>query len=77
MIQQRKILNQETIWLEDMPGPPQSQTFPHLSFQPADLAPNAGLRRKRARHMKVDYPEASYPFAYRKAPLSGNVINGL
>lgn len=74
--QHRKISNGEAIWLEDMPGPPQNQAFPHLPFQPADLRPNAGLRRKRARHMKVDYPEASYPFAYRKAPLSGNVING-
>jgi Pyruvate/2-oxoacid:ferredoxin oxidoreductase delta subunit len=76
-LQQRKIDKGETTWLEDMPGPPQSQAFPHLSFQPADLTPNAGLLRRRARHMKVDYPATDYPFAYRKTPLSGNVINGL
>lgn len=76
-LQERKIKNGETIWLEDVPGPPQSQTFPHLPFQPADLKPNTGLTRRRARHMKVDYPSTNYPFAYQQAPLSGNVINGL
>lgn len=76
-LQQRKISRGEIIWLEDMLGPPQNQVFPHLPFQPADLTPNVGLSRKRARHMKVDYPVAVYPFAYRNPPLSGNVINGL
>ena len=74
---QRKISQGETIWLEDMPGPPQSQQFPELPIQPADLTPNPGLKRKRARQMKVDYPETGYPFAYRTPPISGNVINGL
>jgi epoxyqueuosine reductase len=74
---QRKINQNETIWLEDMPGPPQSQHFPELPMQPADLTPNTGLKRKRARQMKVDYPETVYPFAYRNPPISGNVINGL
>lgn len=74
---QRKINKGETIWLEDMPGPAQSQAFPQLRVQPADLTPNAGLKRKRARQMKVDYPNTTYPFAYRNPPLSGNVINGL
>lgn len=76
-LQQQKIKAGEPIWLEDMPGPPQSQAFPHLPFQPADLTPKAGLTRKRARHMKVDYPAATYPFAYRNPPISGDVINGL
>jgi hypothetical protein len=62
-LQQRKIDKGETIWLEDMPGPPQRQAFPHLSFQPADLTPNAGLLQRRARHMKVDYPATNDPFA--------------
>jgi len=74
---QRKISQGETIWLEDMPGPPQSQQFPELPMKPADLTPNPGLKRKRARQMKVDYPETAYPFAYRTPPISGNVINGL
>lgn len=76
-MQRRKIAAGETIWLEDMPGPPQKQVFPYLPFRPADLTPNRGLSRKRARHMKVDYPPAAYPFAYRRPPISGNVINGL
>ncbi|MFO8237222.1 MAG: reductive dehalogenase domain-containing protein [Prochlorococcaceae cyanobacterium] len=76
-LQQQKINNRETIWLDDMPGPPQSQTFPHLAFQAADLTANSGPKRKRAPRMKVDYPSPDYPFAYRHPPLSGNVINGL
>ena len=76
-IQQRKINRGETIWLDDMPGPPQTQSFEHLEYSPADLSPNPGLRRKRARSMKVDSPPADYPFAYRNPPISGNLINGL
>lgn len=77
LIQQRKIKDGEIIWLEDMAGPPQAQKFDHLTFVPADITPNSGLTRKRARHMKVDYPPADYPFAFRHSPISGNVINGL
>jgi Pyruvate/2-oxoacid:ferredoxin oxidoreductase delta subunit len=76
-LQERKISKGEIIWLEDMPGPPQEQTFPHLEFNSADLNPNPGLARKKARHMKVDYPSTKYPFAYRNPPISGNTINGL
>lgn len=75
--QQRRIRHGELIWLEDMPGPPQSQSFDHLDFVAADLTPNPGLVRKRARFMKVEYPPTTYPFAYRQPPISGNTINGL
>ncbi len=76
-LQQRRIRRGDVIWLEDMPGPPQSQRFDHLEFVPADLAPNPGLIRRRARQMKVEYPAAVYPFAFRQPPISGNTINGL
>ena len=76
-LNQRKINRGDVVWLEEMPGPPQSQTFEHLAYAPADLTPNPGLSRKRARHMKVDYPATQYPFAYRNPPISGNRINGL
>jgi epoxyqueuosine reductase len=76
-MQQRQINRGETIWLDDMPGPSPTQTFEHLSLVPADLTPNPGIVRRKARHMKVDYPSTTYPFAYRKPPISGNTINGL
>ncbi len=75
-MQRRKIARGETIWLNDMPGPEPTQTFPGLATVPADLSPNAGKDQK-ARHMRTEYPPPRYPFAYRKPPVSGNVINGL
>lgn len=74
---QRQINHGNTIWLEDIPGPSPKQRFDHLPLVPADLTPNPGLIRKKARHMKVDYPSTAYPFAYRQPPISGNTINGL
>lgn len=71
----RLIAKGQTVWLEDMPGPPQRQTFPDLDATPADLVPGTEKRRK-ARHMKVDYPAPVYPFAYRDPPVSGNTVNG-
>jgi len=76
-MQQRQIRRGETIWLDDIPGPAPAQTFEQLPFVPANLTPNPGLVRKKARHMKVDYPSTAYPFAYREPPISGNTINGL
>ncbi|MGG6298174.1 4Fe-4S dicluster domain-containing protein [Leptolyngbya sp. AN02str] len=76
-MQQRQIGRGKTIWLDDMPGPSPTQTFEHLPFVPANLTPNPGIVRKKARHMKVDYPTTTYPFAYREPPISGNTINGL
>ncbi|MCP9798692.1 4Fe-4S dicluster domain-containing protein [Cyanobium sp. Lug-B] len=76
-MQQRRIHRGDVIWLEDIPGPPQSQRFDHLAFVPADITPNPGPVRKRARFMKVEYPAAAYPFAFRQPPISGNAINGL
>ncbi|MEA5475369.1 4Fe-4S dicluster domain-containing protein [Synechococcus sp. CCY9201] len=76
-MQQRRIRRGDVIWLEEMTGPPQSQIFDHLAYVPADITPNPGLVRRRARFMKVEYPAAAYPFAYRRPPISGNTINGL
>jgi epoxyqueuosine reductase len=76
-MQQRRINRGETIWLDDMPGPSPAQAFDHLPSVPANLAPNPGLIRRKARHMKVEYPSTTYPFAYREPPISGNTINGL
>jgi epoxyqueuosine reductase len=76
-MQQRRIDRGTPIWLDDMPGPSPTQKFDDLRQVPADITPNPGLVRKKARHMKVDYPPATYPFAYRQPPISGNIINGL
>ncbi|HIK14186.1 MAG TPA: hypothetical protein IGS53_02625 [Leptolyngbyaceae cyanobacterium M33_DOE_097] len=76
-MQQRRIDRGETIWLDDMPGPSPTQRFEHLPEVSADLTPNPGKIRKKARHMKVEYPSTTYPFAYRQPPISGNTINGL
>ncbi|MEA5449419.1 reductive dehalogenase domain-containing protein [Leptolyngbya sp. CCNP1308] len=76
-MQRRRIDRGETIWLDDLPGPAPTQTFSELPLVPADLTPNPGKVRRKARHMKVEYPPMAYPFAYRQPPISGNTINGL
>ncbi|MFQ4138625.1 4Fe-4S dicluster domain-containing protein [Nodosilinea sp. PGN35] len=76
-MQQRRINQGKTIWLDDLPGPSPTQTFGDLPLVPADLTPNPGKVRRKARSMKVEYPPTTYPFAYRQPPISGNTINGL
>lgn len=71
----RRIRRGETLWLDELRGPPTTQTFAQLPALPADLRPRAG-KSKRAQHMKVPYPSTDYAFAYKTPPLSGNVING-
>lgn len=77
---EKKIANGETVWLDDY-APPISLPPEQVATkeQPtADISPNQKHRQKKSRAIKLEaYPEPKYPFAYRKAPLSGNVINGL
>ncbi len=76
-LQRRRIARGETIWLDDQLGPRPRQRFRGLPPVPADLSPRTGRDRK-ARHMRLaEYPSTRYAFAYRRPPISGNVINGL
>ncbi len=76
----RKISRGETIWIEDLPKPPDAETqqFDTLPNISADLSPKTDLPPRKSPDVALpSYPEPSYPFAYRKPPVSGMVISGL
>ncbi len=72
----RRVARGERIWLDDIPSPPQHQSFDDVDGRAGDISPRPG-RSQRARHMKAPYPSVDYPFAYRTPPVSGNAINGV
>ncbi len=69
----------EKIWLDDLYSPPVDEEKYQI-FEPveADIQPNTHKRPRKAKLMKQEaYPSTDYGFAYRRPPLSGNVINGV
>jgi hypothetical protein len=78
---QQQMARGETIWLDDLetrrPLPPEQERRSGADVS-ADISPNHAWQPRKSRAIKLDeYPEAAYPFSYRRPPLSGNVINGL
>ena len=76
----RKIARGETVWLDDIPGPPlaEGQKFEDYPQVEADLSPNTDVPSQKSHFIVAEsYPPPVCPFAYRKPPLSGMVINGL
>lgn len=67
-----------TIWLDDLTfGPKDTLAHRPAPNQAADLTPNTQIAARVSRVMQRErYPDPVYPFAYRRPPLSGNVING-
>lgn len=74
-VYRRRIRRGQTVWLDDLWGPPPTQTFEALPSIPGNITPRSG-KHKQAQHMKVPYPSTDYAFGYKHPPISGNVING-
>ena len=77
---EQKIARGETIWIDDIPKPPGSETqrIEGLRDVKADISPGAEFPKRKSRFLKAEsYPEPVYPFAYRNPPTSAMVISGL
>ncbi len=76
----RKIARGETIWLDDIPGPPlaKDQKFENYPQVKADLSPNINAQSQKSRFLVAEsFPPPVYPFAYHNPPISGMIISGL
>lgn len=67
--------NGETIWIDDLYFGKRDTVNPEHR---ADISSDMSVKSRKSRVMKIEqYPAPDYPFAFREAPLSGNIINGL